>query len=173
MATKTKRRKRKAVSQEPQETADQRLAKAVTWAGMTRSQVAFHLRISPSRIETWWPSIGVSRDMHLAVSLAQVLHVDPRWLLLGLPSPAGAAAADHFGRLGEEPLDPLDPFQRWREGVQAFLRTTPEPDRGAGICRYCGCEDDRGCAHGSGGSCWWVDGAATICSACLEPGDED
>lgn len=167
MATKTKRRKRKAESGKPAaETADQRLTKAASWALLTREQIAFRLKVAVGRIETWWPSIGISRDMLLAVRLAEVLRVDPRWLLLGLPSPAGAAAADQFARLAS------DASSTELLRIQAFLRTTPEPDRGAGVCRYCGCEEDRGCAHGSGGSCWWVDGAATICSACLEPGDD-
>jgi hypothetical protein len=169
MATKAKRptHKRKSAAQKPPaETADQRLTQAAIWAGVTRNQIAFLLKIPPGRIETWWPSIGVSRDMLLAVRLAGALHVDPRWLLLGLPSPAGAAAWKQVQQrcwsMGDE---------TWAD-LLGFLPATPEPDRGAGVCRYCGCEHHRGCAHGSGGSCWWVDPAATICSACLEPGDE-
>lgn len=172
MATKKKRRKatRRAEygkpTAPPHETPDQRLGQALSWALMTRSQLAFHLKLSPGRIETWWPSIGMGRDMHLAIGMAHALRVDPRWLLLGLPSPAGAAAAEQFARL----ITGAGASELLR--VQTFLRTTPEPDRGAGVCRYCGCTEACGCAHGSGGSCWWVDAAATICSACLEPGDE-
>ena len=33
-----------------------------------------------------------------------------------------------------------------------------------GVCRYCGCTDDRACP----GGCAWVDTAHTKCSACLE-----
>jgi hypothetical protein len=35
-----------------------------------------------------------------------------------------------------------------------------------GVCRYCGCTDDRACP----GGCGWLDEMHTICSACLTAG---
>ena len=36
----------------------------------------------------------------------------------------------------------------------------------AGVCRYCGCTEERAC----GGGCWWVDVYRTVCSSsvCVE-----
>jgi len=33
-----------------------------------------------------------------------------------------------------------------------------------GVCRVCGCTDDRGCP----GGCYWVDEDATLCSLCAD-----
>lgn len=34
----------------------------------------------------------------------------------------------------------------------------------AGVCRFCGCTDERACR----GGCWWADATRTVCSACME-----
>jgi hypothetical protein len=114
-----------------------------------------------------WPT-----NPRLVVQIASEGKVDARWLAVGVPSRAGVAAAKHFCDSSHDPGGAYDLYTRQAEEIERLLVVTPEPDLGTGVCRYCLCTDAAGCAHGEGGSCWWVDGAATICSACLEPGDE-
>jgi hypothetical protein len=37
-----------------------------------------------------------------------------------------------------------------------------------GVCRVCGCTDDRACQQGDGQPCAWVNGATDLCTACAE-----
>jgi hypothetical protein len=46
--------------------------------------------------------------------------------------------------------------------ILQMLGMTEQPGDTPGTCRYCGCTDNFGC-----GDCEWVDGDATICSACI------
>lgn len=133
-------------------------------ATMTRRQrKAFHgfATATPAVFEREWN--GSLPDL---VWLAGVYEVDPRWLATGTPSPAGAASVAvlerAWKRAGTRRMGGDD-----REELVALLLTTPEPDKGAGMCRYCRCTDAFGC-----GECYWLDAAATICSTCLEP-EED
>lgn len=91
--------------------------------------------------------------------VAETLGVDPRWLATGIVSRAGAAAREFM-------VDKLRYFARDEDEGVAGLRLLPEPDLGAGVCRYCLCDDDHSC-----GDCVWLDAAGTICSACLAPED--
>ncbi len=65
----------------------------------------------------------------------------------------------------------VDP--RWLVlGVGSALDGIGERTLAAGVCRYCGCTDERACAHWVRDDrvyegCEWVDEAHTICSACL------
>ena len=34
-----------------------------------------------------------------------------------------------------------------------------------GVCRYCGCTQDRPCRLHDGDECSWIDGSRTVCSA--------
>jgi hypothetical protein len=70
------------------------------------------------------------------------------------------ALREFSARVWDLPTDDVD-------FIEGLLGAIPEPDKGAGVCRYCLCTDAQGC-----GDCYWLDGAATICSACLES-DED
>lgn len=100
------------------------------------------------------------------LAAAEALRCDARWLAVGITSPAGGAL---IARTLEETAaqrqwrDSIFPAEKLRAWVE-YLATTCEPNKGAGVCRYCLCTDALGC-----GDCTWVDEAATICSACLEP----
>lgn len=37
----------------------------------------------------------------------------------------------------------------------------------AGVCRSCGCTEDRACPAVDGGGCFWIDETQTRCSACF------
>lgn len=37
-----------------------------------------------------------------------------------------------------------------------------------GICRICGCSDERACYHPDFGECWWIDETHELCSHCVE-----
>lgn len=100
------------------------------------------------------------------VAVAELFHVDPRWLALGDTSPAGASALLLLDRSWRQGRLSCLTAANDRAAIVAILGTTPEPDKGPGVCRYCFCTDDAGC-----GDCTWVDRAATICSACLLPAE--
>lgn len=95
-------------------------------------------------------------DPRWAIEAAEILGVDPRWLLLGVPAPAAQAAATYLLRNG---------FSKY-DDVISLVRMMPEVARFPGVCRYCGCTDEHGC-----GDCYWLDpkDGSTICSSCLMP----
>lgn len=37
-----------------------------------------------------------------------------------------------------------------------------------GICKICGCTDDKACYHPDFGPCWWLDETHELCSHCVE-----
>jgi hypothetical protein len=39
----------------------------------------------------------------------------------------------------------------------------------AGVCRFCGCTENRACHDPETETCYWVDGRRTMCSACTCP----
>lgn len=136
-------------------------------SGLMVSQVAAHLKgprqkamhlalATPAEFDRLWD--GALADL---VRLAELYRVDPRWLALGIVSPAGAAAIDALQRQWKRTrrMGADDHHE-----IIGLLTATPEPDKGAGVCRYCLCTDECGC-----GNCYWLDAAATICSTCLEP----
>lgn len=128
-----------------------------------------------------WRKLDLAKAIHageplmcgeLLVSLARICGIDARWLATGIPSPAGAAAAGkllHMRNTKQGRFDRLP--QEEFDAIAEMIRATPEPDRGAGICRYCSCEELAACPQG----CYWLDpdAGATICSACLEEGEID
>jgi hypothetical protein len=114
---------------------------------------------TPAEFERIWD--GTLADL---VALAEVYRVDPRWLALGIVSPAGASALFTLDRAWKQKRLLMGATDR--QTIVELLASTPEPDKGAGVCRYCLCSDECGC-----GDCYWLDAAATICSSCLEPED--
>lgn len=87
------------------------------------------------------------------LTAAEFYGVDPRWLIAGETSPAGDAAAQLLQSCGYRPA---------HKAVQVAL-LTPQPPLMGGVCRYCGCVEERACD----GCCAWVDHEQTICTACL------
>lgn len=102
-------------------------------------------------------------DLAASVSLADKLSVDARWLVTGQRSSASYAATAMALRWPAQ-FNLGKTFQSHLDDLIKLLELTPEPGPYCGTCRYCGCTDEHGC-----GDCSWVDGAATICSACLLP----
>lgn len=135
----------------------QRLDQALVLRGFSVPQTARRAGLKREIVDDVLRGHSVSGAW--GVLIAEALGVDPRWLLLGLPSAAGGAAlglalaSKNFFLSGPQ-----------RRALTSFCAAIPEPDKGAGVCRYCLCTDELGC-----GDCTWVDEAHTICSACLEP----
>ena len=126
-------------------------------------KVGKRLNLSPT---AWAKAIVGSTGMSVKRLLiaAEMLDVDPRWLVVGKRSRAAVAA---WKRLG----DVEDRFRETRIGdddrtaLFDAIRTLPEPAAAPFVCRYCGCTPEAGCDVG----CEWVDVNATICSACVDP----
>ena len=141
MAVKAAKRKRKAES--PAELLARRINVAQGLLGTSIALAAVRNRIG--------------QEPAYVVAAAIELKVDPRWLATGETSRAGKAAIQFCrSTVGFAKDDELLPM----------LAMMPEPDLGAGICRYCLCTDEHGC-----GDCYWVDPASTICSSCLQTED--
>lgn len=149
-----------------------RIRSAASRAGLTVGFVAdkmgWGLRKTRNVFSTAAGAYGLQdRDI---CRLAFVLCVDPRWLAIGTPSPAGAAAVDYLKSLRKKSLtvfEKLSP-KEFAEAC-ATLLLTPQPETGFPECRYCHCTEGAACPEG----CAWADADYTICTACLAmPEDE-
>ncbi len=134
-----------------------RLEWALERAGLSRRQLEVKAKVVKGRLA--FP-IQQEIELELLVRIAKIVQFDARWLALGIVSPAGEAAA----RVADAEMrkkariKPED-----RQAIVELLSRMEEPSHAAGVCRYCGCTQEHGC-----GDCYWVDSAATICSACLQ-----
>lgn len=143
-------------------TQAERLYLAISWSDLSVAKVAQRSGLKRAFLDSVLGGRAELRPLDWCVLVAGVLSIDARWLALGIPSPAGAAARVRMlqlmsrGQMNE------------RQKISLYCDSIAEPDKGAGVCRYCLCTDDLGC-----GNCEWVDPqeGATICSSCLEPGN--
>ena len=144
-----------------------RIVEAAKRAGLNAHQVARKANWGMDFTRAAFEEADETLDGEDIIQLAEALHVDARWLAIGASSPAAVAAmaeVEYLHGLSQ------NRFHALAKGVvkelTRLLAMTPQPipDFG-GVCRYCNCTDDMACDEG----CAWVDAAATICSACLEP----
>lgn len=150
----------------------ERVREGILTAGLNWVQLARVVDVPRTKVEQLLQRSEFSaRELPLAVRIANVLKVDPRWLALGEPSAAGVQAVSKF-RVAyhargnkKSSLAPNDV-----EAIEGLLFRLPQPPlrdgegyHKAGICRYCGCTPYMACESG----CSWVDRDGTICSACL------
>ncbi len=124
--------------------------------------------ITPARIGRQLANQGRHRGIDVAAAIGRQLHWPPaeiRAILAG----RGSQDLRFLARLANFLF--VDP--RWLVlGVGSALDGIGERTLAAGVCRYCGCTDERACAHWVRDDrvyegCEWVDEAHTICSACL------
>jgi hypothetical protein len=152
----------------------ERLRRALKRAGLSVGQAAKKLRCTHRVLANLLEDPDAS-DFTLGdwVELAQLLLVDPRWLMRGLSSPAAIAAVENLRGMRKRCEGNLHRAKQADfDAIIALLETTPQPDLAEPdweeTCRYCGCTPDNACAEG----CEWVDRKNTICSACLQPAAE-
>ena len=158
--------RRKATSELPAAGQAERLYQALDWNNLNIKQLARRAGLKEEVVRGVLNGRGSDYSLAWLVSLAHGLSVDPRWLVLGMPSAAGEAARVFLLHLASR-NSRLTSSAEARSALAQLLEAVPEPDKGAGVCRYCLCTDELGC-----GNCEWVNEEATICSTCLDP-EED
>lgn len=136
-----------------------RLRRAINQAGLSVHKVEKHLRLPAGFLDWIHDDQRSTQCDGMVIAIGELCKVDPRWLAHGTNSDAARVALAGFDRVFEHSRLPSEELRKLRR----LFESLPQPPLVPGICRYCGCVDERACP----GGCTWADNAHTICSACL------
>lgn len=144
---------------------DVRLEIALARAGLSRGQLWKIAKLQPG-------NRSITPAAWFIVKIAKILGCDARWLARGIQSPAAIATVE---QLRELRLKEQGNFHKMTAADFGAIcnhfrldAQPPVPSPNEPTCRYCGCTEFNACPSG----CSWLDKDQTICSACLEAGDE-
>jgi hypothetical protein len=136
----------------------QRFDRALTASGLSVGQAAKRMGLKRDLFQDFLAGQW-SKDPELILLFAELVDADARWLAKGIQSGGATVALHGFERAAEgKRISEAD-----RLKIRELLEMTWQPGVRSGTCRYCACTEYMACEQG----CTWVDGAQSICSACL------
>lgn len=143
-----------------------RLSEALETAGLSAGQLASLIHHDRHLVRRWAEGFLVPTQAEDVVAIAELLNVDALWLARGELCAQLAIEAIQVRRA-------FDGKKVRGDDLEAVMRIVERRPHAAdlvsrGICRYCGCTQNRACLGATLQACRWVDDGATICSACVE-----